>query len=144
MLASQQAPGLFACLVDADAIHHAVRTGKINVFKHAKGFCSFIGERHRAEAVFIRHDNFTGLHITHELCPTRIKRTGLRSKHIAVLHAANAERTEPVRVAYGNQFLGAHHNHGIGALDLWHCAVNCLLDGGGFHTLPRDEVGNHF
>ena len=96
-----------AAKADRCAVDHRVGTGKIDVFKYAKP----LGEKVafgivEVDAVFIHDGNLPGAQIAHDLGADGVQRAGFGGKDdLAVFRRAVAQRSEPVRVAHGDQLL---------------------------------------
>ncbi len=140
MLAAQETSCLESCFIYALAIDPAVRTGEVNVLENTHVADTSAMCADRRDPLFIDHDDLTRLNVALVLGADSVKCAGLRREHIGVADPTHAERFESVRISRGDQFLRAHDQKRISALDLLHRLLNSLLDGRCSRALFRDEI----
>ena len=70
-----------------------------------------------AQAVLVDDDDLARLDVADELGVDQIQRAGFAGEHPGVVHLADAQRAEPMRIAHADQFVLGHDDQRIGAFD---------------------------
>src|SRR5581483_12480241 len=104
-LAGELAADLFARLVDALALHHAVGAGEINVLEYAEPPRHRLERFQAAQAAGADDDDLAGLDVAHELGPDDVEPASLRRQDPRVAEAADHQRPHAERVAQPDQRL---------------------------------------
>src|SRR5438128_624165 len=74
----------------------------------------------RARAILVHDEDLATLHVAQVLGSDGAKRAGLRRDDPGAAQPAEAERSDPIRVADGDQGVRSHHDQAVGALDQRH------------------------
>ena len=142
--AGKDTSSLLARLVHAYAVDGGVAAGEIDVLKNADRVF-FVGEI-RAKAVIalltlaVDDDDLAGLNVADELSAAGVKRSAFACHHHRAVVFAEAERTEAVRIAGGDDLARTHHQQRIGALYTAHCLDHRFLDAVDAQTRARYQV----
>ena len=129
--------------MDALAVDDGVRTCEVDVLEDAAGLLLVRRERIRLETVLVDDDHLTRQDIAHELSADDIEAASLRREDpAALLCFADAERTEPLRIAGADELLLRHDGQAIAALDHLEALDDALLDR--LLVGARDKVHNDF
>ena len=91
--------------MNTTAVNYRIGTGKVNVFKHAKGAGDLIAMVGYAfNTALLKNNNFTGLYITDKLCTHRIKGTAFGSYNVSSIgRFAVAKGSKAVFVPCGDK-----------------------------------------
>ncbi len=121
VFARELAAHFLAHVIDAAPGNGAVRPREIDVFKNAEGAALVCGKRLQAgQPFFVDDDDFARLHVADELGLNLVEGHRFAGQHPRVVHAADAQRAEPERVARADQFLLRHDDQRIRAFDAAH------------------------
>mmetsp|Transcript_9878 Transcript_9878/g.35202 ORF Transcript_9878/g.35202 Transcript_9878/m.35202 type:complete len:587 (-) Transcript_9878:80-1840(-) len=142
-------------LVHGYVVQHAVRPGKVDVLKDARGELGLLGAHRRDQVAALGHDDhLAGLHVPHPLIADGPERAVLAGKDVLVLCLAihgegplsQNQGPDPVWVPEPNEADALdERDAAVRALHLLHQLLACLEDDGGDHlllqVLPLGHVG---
>ena len=103
--------------VHVDAVDVGIRTGEVDVFHRADGQLRVVGVLHDPVAVVVDHYDLTGANVAHQFGADHVEGAGLGGEHVgAVLHLAEGERTEAVRIERADHRVLGHEQVGEAAV----------------------------
>ena len=142
MLLCEELTGTHSGIVYRCTIDDGIRTCEIDILENA-------GRRlHRlavildgAETILVHDHDLTRLEVTHQLRTDCIECTGLTGKYDGtVLGFTIAERTEAMRITYGDQLRRRHDDQREGTVQLLYRIGHRLFDRLRLQTLTRDDI----
>ncbi len=125
------------------AVHNGVRAGDIDVLKHAQPAFLAAVRADGAAAVLVKYHNLARLHVAHELAARRHNGAAFACDYIALANLPDAQGTEPLRVAHGNELARAHQHQRIGSFELGHGLFDGAFNAARVQALARDGIGNY-
>ena len=126
-----------------DAIDIGIRAGEVDVLHRADGQLRVVGVLHDLVAVIVDHHDFTRANVTHQLGADDIQCAGFGGEHVgAVLHLAEGERAEAVRVECADHGVFGHQQVGETAMHRVERFLE-LVHKGALHR-TANQVHQHF
>ena len=142
MLLCEEFTGTHSGIVYGCAVDDGIRTCEVNILKYTGGVLLGIAViLDGAETILVHDHDLTRLEVTHQLRTDCVKCTGLAGKYDrAVLGFTIAERTEAMRITYGDQLRRRHDDQREGTVQLLYRIGHRLFDRLRLQTLTRDDI----
>ena len=125
------------CIIDFHAIHGAVQSCKINIFKNTMSMLFLLSQFTGFQSVLGDRDDLTRFNITDKFRSYRCQRAAFRRKDIGII--SFPRQRVSVRKDHGHRSAsGAHDHKSISSADLLYGFMYCFLYSGRMHTFSCD------
>ena len=131
-------------MVNTHAVKHAVRSCKVNIFKHTPCFFSVTKRHIGNDTVLCDGDDLTGKHIADKLCSDGVQSAGLRRKNIGVFPFSDTEGLKTLGISGSHELSRTRNDQRICAFYLFHGICHRLFGRLCLYPFSGDMVSDDF